>query len=509
MGAAPPPEEAEPAAEVERSEDDADERRRRTGRDALVVLAEEALARGELDVAEKRFARVLAVRPDSVRANLGAGRVARARGDTAAARAHFERAIAADPESAGALVELADLEAAAGRSSEARVLLGRAVRVDFGQPAAHGRLIELTGRAPRGAPVDLDAALARAHAHPYDPRALTDAGAALAAEGRGAEAAPFFEKALWLADLDPAAAREAAERLPAVDPAWAERRVVPVRVFADETVRAEPHWDFRVRLLWLSASSSLDPVLATRFVVVELNAIRAGTGTLRLDGWFEGFRARTHTAPPGIVAAFTERPPPPVGTYRRGLAEFLGRHLAVRLEPGETASRVLAHEVLHLYGGIHLSPELDSLMNPTGESRRLDAANQAIARALRRRSFRGVGLEADVLAHADRDEVIAAYEQALAVNLLARNAGIDQALQSRDRSRVLAAREVRRATELDPHLADVSFVLARILLADGRRGEALLLFDSAARLAGNTEKGRRARAEASALQRSLEADYAE
>ena len=90
------------------------------------------------------------------------------------------------------------------------------------------------------------------------------------------------------------------------------------------------------------------------------------------------------------------------------------------------------------------------------------------------------------------------------MNLLFRNAGIAQALQSRDHSRVLAAREASRATRLDPHLADVSHLLARLLLAEGRNGEALLLLDSAARLYGNTARGRRARAEATALARRLE-----
>jgi tetratricopeptide (TPR) repeat protein len=474
--------------------------------ETLVRLGEEALARGDLDAAEDRFGRVLAVRPDSVRAQVGAGRIALLRGEPSAARDHFERALELDPEAVGALVGLADVEVAANRPAAARNLLERAVRLDFRQPGVHGRLFDLTGRAPASRAASTREALERVEAHPYDPRALARAAARLVAEGHGAEAAPLLEKAVWLADLDADAARQALALLPSVDPAWEERRAVPVRVFADETVRARPHWKFRMRLLWLGLSSSLDPVLATRFVPVELRALRSGRGPLPLEPWYERFRLSLARAPSGIVAAFTERPPPQSsGLHSRGLAEFLGRHLVVRLEPGRTTSRVLAHEILHLYGAVHVSPEFASLMNPSGESKRLDAANQRIVRSVRSRTFRGIGLEGDVLAHANLDEVIAAYEAALAVNMLFRNAGIAQAMRSSAYSRPLAAREARSATRLDPHLGDVSRMLARLMLADGRRGEALLLLDSAARLHGNTQKGREARSAAEELARELEA----
>jgi hypothetical protein len=339
---------------------------------------------------------------------------------------------------------------------------------------------------------------------------LIEAGARLVAEGYGAQAAPVLKKVVWLADLDPDAARRALALLPSVDPAWEKRRVVPVRVFADESVRARPHWDFQMRLLWLSVSNSLDPLLATRFVPVQLRALRSGKGPLPLEPWYKLFRLSMARAPAGIVAAFTERPPPQASrAYKRGIAEFLGRYVTVRLEPGATKSRVLAHEILHLYGAVHASPELESLMNPSGESTRLDAANQRIARAVRGRTFQGIGLEGDVLAHADLDEVVAAYEAALAVNTLFRNAGITQAIRSSSYSRPLAAREARRAKRLDSHLADVSRMLARLMLADGRRGEALLLLDSAARFYGHTPEGREARAAATALARELEGLHGE
>lgn len=452
---------------------------------------------------------MLAVRPDSVRGNVGAARVALARGRVPEARRHVEVALAQDGEDVAVQVALADVEIAEGHPDAARAALERAARRDFGQPGVHARLADLTGRAPAEVPATTGGVLARAAAHPYDPRALVDAGARLAAEGRREEAVGFLEKALWLADLDPAAAQRAARLLPTCDPEWVGRRVVPVRVYADETVRGDPYWDFRARLLWLSVSNSLDPILTTRFVVTRLTPVDTGMETPRLEPIFERFRAITWRAPPGIVAAFTERPPPAGGTmYRRGLADFMGRHLLVRLEPGETRSRVLAHEVLHLYGGIHVNPELESLMNPSGDSHKLDAGNARIARSLRTRGFSGQGLEQDVLSRVDLDEVIDSFEAAISVNLLFRRAGLDQALQAREQSRYVAAREARKATQLDPHLADVSRTLAHLMLADRRRGEALLLLDSAARLYGSdTRQGRETRAETESLRKELEREY--
>ena len=61
--------------------------------------------------------------------------------------------------------------------------------------------------------------------------------------------------------------------------------------------------------------------------------------------------------------------------------------MAVRLEPREVKSRTLIHEVLHLYGAVHINPDLDSIMTPSGSSLDLDPANRAIIELLRRRRF--------------------------------------------------------------------------------------------------------------------------
>ena len=60
----------------------------------LLRLADEALERGEVEVAEGRFRRVLAANPREPRARVGVGRITLARGELESARAHFEAALA-------------------------------------------------------------------------------------------------------------------------------------------------------------------------------------------------------------------------------------------------------------------------------------------------------------------------------------------------------------------------------------------------------------------------------
>lgn len=460
-------------------------------------LAEDALARGDLATAEERFARVLATRSGSVRAQQGLGRVALARGDRGAARQHFEAALAAEPEAIDALLDLAAVEESEGRMAEAELLLRRAVVADPRHPAANARAAKLTGRAAEGAPATLEAALERARAHPYDTRALLAAALRLLDAGRTREAGMALRRILWLSDLDPRAGVTAFRRLGEIDEGWRRRQLIPVHVLADETLQEEEGWRFRLRTIWSNATAALGEPLEVVFLPVSIQPFRGAGTTSQLAPHFARLVAITTPGPPqGIVAGFTARPPPDrPGEHKLGLAEFLGRRLLVRLPPERRSSRVLAHELLHLYGAIHVSPELDSLMNPTGGSHQLDAPNGAIVRALRGRRFSRAGFESDVLAHIELEKALAAYAAALRTNLAFRQAGIVAAFETRDTSRYLAAQRARRARALDPHLADVAGMLARLMLADERRAEALLLFDLTAKLYGRrTPEGRRAEA---------------
>ena len=320
-----------------------------------------------------------------MRALVGLGRVAFAQGDAATARARFSEALRVDADAVEARLGMADL--ARGDPAEVR---GHLERVLEGAPfhqGAHARMAALTGRAPRLAD-GLPEALLLASRYPYDPKTLVEAGRRLADAGRAGEAIPLFESALLLADLDPEAADAAIALLPTVSEPWRERRVVPVHVYLDAALRSDPGWRFRQRRLWQLMSEALDPLVNARFVVRSLVPFdRAPPGT-SLDAWLVGLSRSTGAGRRrGIFAGFTAEPTSRRTDAKRGIAEYLGRHLVVRDAPGEEADRVLAHELLHIYGGIHVVDAVDSLMNPDGESRQVDPLNVAIVRSLAKRRF--------------------------------------------------------------------------------------------------------------------------
>jgi tetratricopeptide (TPR) repeat protein len=445
------------------------------------------------------------------RALTGLGRVALADGDLPAARRWFEAALESDPRSQHALLALAALDTRAGASEAARRSLERVLALDTAHLLAHARLAKLTGRAPAEALASIssaDEALELAAAHLYDPRALLRAGELLVRDGRGDEALPPLERAVWLADRHPSSAFAALRLLSEIDEGWSRRRAIPVHLYADEMIRAQEGWRFGQRTLWQRTSATLDPVLHVRFVPVSMAAFRTRALSSQLDPIFESLR-RTATPPPkrGIVAGVTgRRPPRAAGHWKLGLAEFLGRTLVVRDAPRQR--RVLVHELLHLFGAVHVSERFPSIMNPDGGAMDLDGPNVGIVRATQRRGFTGRGFEADVIARVDLEEMIAAYLGALEVNLELRKLGIAEAIQAGKLSRHQQRRERREATRLDPHLGDVSRRLAWLMLADGRRVEALFLLETAVQLYGRRSvRGKATFEESEALRKALVERY--
>lgn len=474
---------------------------------SLVELGERALEAGELATAEDRFARALEADPASTAARIGLGRAALARDDLASAEDHFARALGREPSAVDARLGLAGVARRRGRAAEAREHLARALEADPWRAEAHAELAALTGAAPRTPPADLDEALRRAREHPYDVAAGLAAGSALAAAGRSAEASLQLESILWLADLDPEVALGAWALLVRLDPAWRERRAVRVDSFADESIRAHPGWRFRLRLAWLAVSQALDPLLGVRFLPATLQGFASGEASASLDAIDAAFRAQATRVPKeGVLAAFTERAPPRGrGGERLGQAEFLGRRLAVRLEAEPGPSRVLLHEVLHLYGGVHVADDVESLMNPSGGALVLDPLNARIVRELRGRRFHG-DFDADLFAVIDLEATTRAYEDALRTNLALRRAGLAEAVETATTSRIAARRAAARVRELDPHLGDVARFVSLLLWRGERPASAASLLDVAARLYGpRTPQGRRAGEEADRIWRQLAA----
>ncbi len=409
-------------------------------------------------------------------------------------------------DAAAGLLELADAALREGDRVRARQHLEQVLEGDRSHLGAHERLAALTGNAPPGPPRSLAEALESADRHPYDPRAVFQAGRLLAESGQVEAAALYLERVLWLADLDPASAEGAARLLPEVDPAWREQRVIEVHVFADERVRSQPGWRFRLRTLWLAASNSLRDVLGARFVPHSIADFRAEGAGPDLDEIHAALWDALPQAPRrGILAAFTGQPEPTEpGVHERGLAEFVGRRATLRVGFGDPRAelRVLAHEILHLFGGVHVAADVESLMNPTGEVLVLDPYNLRIARALRARRFSGAGPGGDVLPWVDLAETRAAFADALAANLIYRRLGLERAQRTSEFSGAQAAREWSQARELDPHLGDVTHFLTELCLAEGRRDDALTLMETAEELYGRqSPAGRDARARAEALRR--------
>lgn len=378
--------------------------------------------------------------------------------------------------------------------------LARRLADDFTDVDAHARLFALTGMAERVDAVSPAEALRMVSRHPYDPYAQFAGGRALLAARRPRQAARVFEAALFAADLDPGAARAAFVQLGALDPDWRERTLVPVTVLADAEVRSEDAWRMRLRTLWWGVNRSLGPLIGVVFLPVALTGFEAGEGP-RLSTVLRALRAHRPVPPHGILVGFTGIGVPRVGgRWRHGVAEFLGRRAVVRLSPDTTHSRVLMHELLHLYGAVHVTRHLDSLMNPDGAGEQLDQLNHAIVQSLRARRFSNAGLEADVLSQIDVEATAQTYRRALEVQLAFREMGLSRAVEERSLSQRRAERLARDARSLDAHLGDVAAFAAQLELRSGRPAAAMVLFDSAAALYGSRSvRGRAARAAADAI----------
>jgi hypothetical protein len=403
---------------------------------------------------------------------------------------------AAAPRVCATRLELAAAAERAGDAAAARAHVAEALARDPACADAHARLERLSGPAPpEPAPTELGAALRLAVAHPYDPRALVAAARSAAAADRRDLALPLAEKVVWLGDAAPGETAEVLRLLAALE-APHPLRAVPVHVYADAAARGEEGWRFRLRTLWSEVSASLAPLLGSRFVVLSIEPFDAPGAGADLAASFSGLAAMA--APEhGIVAGVLGAAPAGAAAgpdAHRGAAELLGRRLLVRLEPGAAGTRLLAHEILHLYGAVHVPEARESLMNPSGDSQRLDAENRRIAGLTRERSFGPGGVERNVLPRLDRGAAIDAWGAALRLDLRLRGTELARA--------VAASALAPGAPAPDPHLGDVARFVGALLVAEERRDEAALLFETAAALHGSRSEAGRSDAErANALRR--------
>lgn len=366
----------------------------------------------------------------------------------------------------------------------------------------HAQLFARTGFAPRD-PVPSTSAEAEAlvEAYPYDPWASLVA--ARVAPDRGA-AIEHLRWTLFVADLNPAAARAAVRELRRLDPQ--APRTVGVHLLADETVRAHPGWRFRLRLELKTVSEALAPALQTVFIPITQHPFDGSNVGADLSAITAAALASLDRQPVhGILAVVTERRPRPRRSGAKlGEAELLGRRLTARLEPGELPSRVLAHEILHLYGAVHLADRVDSLMNPDGGDWILRRPNAAILQETRLRRFGPGGIEATVLPFVDVDATAEAYLAVVRTNLALRRQDVED-IKRETVTRRARAQRFREVVKLDPHMGDVCDFTARLLLLAERPAAAVELFEVAARLHGlRSPKGRVSLQRASAVKDTLD-----
>ena len=463
----------------------------------LLSLGNRALQKGQWAQAEDRFRRVLVLEPGAPEARVGLSRIRLARGEVGKARDELgffpDAAVGIEIDEVELAVSWAQIEVASGNREGARRVLYAAHRVAPLRYDIAGQLEVLSAKAPAATASDDKKRLKHAIDHHFHPASLVAGGQVALEQGDEAGARRWLEEAVWLADLDSDASRDAVAALGSFDTAWSQRRIVPVHVYADQKIRADPHWKSRVRLVWRALSVALDPLLAVAFVPVSLGPFATAQGHVSLRSIDEDFRATAGPLPPrGLIAVLTETPVPRrAGSWRLGQASFLGRDLIVRIDKGAIESRVLAHEILHVYGGVHVSDEVNSLMNPSGESLHLDPANVALARLTKARRFGRGGVSQTVLPHVDQGRLAGTYMEWLAFQLDVRRRGMANAEGEVETSRYIAAATARKSAKLDPHMADVAAFTGQLLLVMGEPEQAADLFVVAARLYGlRTARGR-------------------
>jgi len=296
-----------------------------------------------------------------------------------------------------------------------------------------------------------------------------------------------------------------------------------VRIAAAPDIAQQPNWSSGLHCATLRASQLLQSAIGRGLRIRDRVAWRAaptseGPRTLR-SHLIRNVDHEGADLVVGLVSASAVTPIADFGLREDGLAAYSQGYLVLRVgQPLCDAGRLLAHEIAHIFGGIH-RPGEDNLMDPQAPGTEIDELNAALFKLHRDRMIRTQRppLQGEMLrmmwrlARADlgaattwlRVGVLAAtmgkpeaacghYERALSIDPSLRTAWVNVGHARLQMEEFEAAEEAYdTALELDPDDGAVHNNLAIVYLSTGRPRRAQAAMNRALELGYDVPAGLR------------------
>lgn len=170
-------------------------------------------------------------------------------------------------------------------------------------------------------------------------------------------------------------------------PAPRAARTIALRLLADPRVRTDPQWRDRARAAVARAATFFQS-LAIRPEVVDVADWEPAPGA-DLEALLERLEQQPKGAAEVVVGLVGGEPLAPGPVEKAGKARYVvGDAVVVRWDSPDRLGIVLAHEIAHLLGGVHVGAS-GSVMRESldPDARRIDPANEAVIDAARNRRF--------------------------------------------------------------------------------------------------------------------------
>lgn len=255
-------------------------------------------------------------------------------------------------------------------------------------------------------------------------------------------------------------------------------RSLSLGLWGDSRVRADPLWRDKARAVVAHAQTFFAPLAIQLEVVDVANWDAAGKGAA-LDDLLQQLEQQPKGRADVIVGLVGDAVPLQPGPVESlGRTRFLGGDAIVaRWDDPKRCGVVLAHELAHLFGAVHVA-DTTSLLHSTfhADARHIDSQSEAVIDAARNRRF---DREAAPLAAEEASKVLRALEQILRDDRHNRDAE-DQRTDLLEYQRTLAA----EAQGAGSSAGDAARLIAsgRAEQSRGAHGRALAYFREALRL---------------------------